>query len=62
MFSRLCQMHWESESDGEQDFLAAFANYNPGKTTPFSFVVEQSNVRRTHVWRPPPRPVCVYNR
>nr|XP_040038216.1 latent-transforming growth factor beta-binding protein 3 isoform X2 [Gasterosteus aculeatus aculeatus] len=33
MFSRLCQMHWESESDGEQDFLAAFANYNPGDSS-----------------------------
>lgn len=32
MFSRLCEMHLETESDGEQDFLAAFANYNPGKT------------------------------
>ncbi|TNN60335.1 Latent-transforming growth factor beta-binding protein 3 [Liparis tanakae] len=29
MFSRLCEMHLETESDGEQDFLAAFANYNP---------------------------------
>lgn len=33
MFSRLCEMHLETESDGEQDFLAAFAHYNPGKTT-----------------------------
>lgn len=33
MFNRLCQMHLETESDGEQDFLAAFANYNPGKAT-----------------------------
>lgn len=32
MFSRLCEMHLETESDGEQDFLAAFANYNPGTT------------------------------
>ncbi|XP_030294160.1 latent-transforming growth factor beta-binding protein 3 isoform X1 [Sparus aurata] len=32
MFSRLCEMHLETESDGEQDFLAAFANYNPGKS------------------------------
>lgn len=31
MFSRLCEMHLETESDGEQDFLAAFI-YNPGKT------------------------------
>lgn len=30
MFSRLCEMHLETESDGEQDFLPAFANYNPG--------------------------------
>uniref|UniRef100_A0A3B4B7A0 Uncharacterized protein n=1 Tax=Periophthalmus magnuspinnatus TaxID=409849 RepID=A0A3B4B7A0_9GOBI len=29
MFNRLCEMHLETESDGEQDFLAAFANYNP---------------------------------
>lgn len=33
MFNRLCQMHLETESDGEQDFLAVFANYNPGNTT-----------------------------
>lgn len=33
MFNRLCQMHLETESDGEQDFLAVFANYNPGKAT-----------------------------
>lgn len=31
MFSRLCEMHLETESDGDQDFLAAFANYNPGE-------------------------------
>lgn len=34
MFTRLCEMHLETESDGEQDFLPAFANYNPGKTKP----------------------------
>ncbi|KAL0994072.1 hypothetical protein UPYG_G00117430 [Umbra pygmaea] len=28
-FNRLCEMHLETESDGEGDFLAAFANYNP---------------------------------
>lgn len=33
MFSRLCEMHLETESDGEQDFLAAFANYNPGDSS-----------------------------
>ncbi|XP_029029787.1 latent-transforming growth factor beta-binding protein 3 isoform X2 [Betta splendens] len=32
MFSRLCEMHLETESDGEQDFLAAFA-YNPGDSS-----------------------------
>lgn len=31
MFSRLCEMHLETESDGEPDFLPAFSNYNPGK-------------------------------
>lgn len=34
MFSRLCEMHLETESDGEQDFLPVFANYNPGKHRP----------------------------
>lgn len=29
IFNRLCEMHLETESDGEQDFQAAFANYNP---------------------------------
>lgn len=33
MFSRLCEMHLETESDGEQDFLPAFANYNPGDSS-----------------------------
>ncbi|XP_072302375.1 latent-transforming growth factor beta-binding protein 3 [Eucyclogobius newberryi] len=33
MFNRLCEMHLETESDGEQDFLAAFANYNPGDSS-----------------------------
>lgn len=33
MFNRLCQMHLETESDGEQDSMAVFANYNPGETT-----------------------------
>ncbi|KAJ8372949.1 hypothetical protein AAFF_G00272730 [Aldrovandia affinis] len=28
IFNRLCQLHLETESDGEGDFLAAFANYN----------------------------------
>ncbi|XP_015816339.1 latent-transforming growth factor beta-binding protein 3 isoform X3 [Nothobranchius furzeri] len=31
MFSRLCEMHLETESDGDQDFQAAFSNYNPGE-------------------------------
>lgn len=26
-------MHLETESDGEQDSMAVFANYNPGETT-----------------------------
>ncbi|XP_049332407.1 latent-transforming growth factor beta-binding protein 3 isoform X5 [Astyanax mexicanus] len=29
IFNRLCEMHLETESDGELDFLAAFSNYNP---------------------------------
>ncbi|XP_051972961.1 latent-transforming growth factor beta-binding protein 3-like isoform X2 [Xyrauchen texanus] len=29
LFNRLCEMHLESESDGEGEFLAAFSNYNP---------------------------------
>lgn len=33
MFIRLCGMHLDTESDGEQDFLPVFANYSPGKTT-----------------------------
>ncbi|XP_071396377.1 latent-transforming growth factor beta-binding protein 3 [Centroberyx affinis] len=33
IFSRLCEMHLETESDGELDFLAAFANYNPGDSS-----------------------------
>ncbi|XP_076024679.1 latent-transforming growth factor beta-binding protein 3 isoform X4 [Genypterus blacodes] len=33
MFSRLCEMHLETESDGELDFLAVFANYNPGDSS-----------------------------
>nr|XP_043898568.1 latent-transforming growth factor beta-binding protein 3 isoform X2 [Solea senegalensis] len=32
MFSRLCEMHLETESDGEQDFLPVF-NYNPGDSS-----------------------------
>lgn len=32
MFIRLCGMHLDTESDGEQDFLPVF-NYSPGKTT-----------------------------
>lgn len=32
MFNRLCEIHLDTESDGEQDFLAAFVNYKPGKT------------------------------
>lgn len=32
MFNRLCEMHLDTESDGEQDFLAAFVHYKPGKT------------------------------
>lgn len=30
LFNRLCEMHLETESDGEGDFLAAFSTYNPG--------------------------------
>uniref|UniRef100_A0A1A7W942 Latent transforming growth factor beta binding protein 3 n=2 Tax=Iconisemion striatum TaxID=60296 RepID=A0A1A7W942_9TELE len=33
MFSRLCEMHLETESDGDQDFQAAFSNYNPGDSS-----------------------------
>ncbi|XP_008331518.1 latent-transforming growth factor beta-binding protein 3 isoform X3 [Cynoglossus semilaevis] len=33
MFSRLCEMHLETESDGEQDFLPSFPNYNPGDSS-----------------------------
>ncbi|XP_043997065.1 latent-transforming growth factor beta-binding protein 3 isoform X1 [Gambusia affinis] len=33
MFSILCKMQHETESDGDQDFLAAFANYNPGDSS-----------------------------
>nr|XP_020454610.1 latent-transforming growth factor beta-binding protein 3 isoform X3 [Monopterus albus] len=33
MFTRLCEMHLETESDGEQDFRAVFANYNPGDSS-----------------------------
>lgn len=29
LFNRLCEMHLETESDGEGDFLAAFSTYNP---------------------------------
>ncbi|XP_051541474.1 latent-transforming growth factor beta-binding protein 3-like isoform X1 [Myxocyprinus asiaticus] len=29
LFNRLCEMHLETESDGEGEFLAAFSNYNP---------------------------------
>ncbi|KTG42353.1 hypothetical protein cypCar_00019344, partial [Cyprinus carpio] len=29
LFNRLCEMHLETESDGEGDFLAAFSSYNP---------------------------------
>ncbi|XP_061595317.1 latent-transforming growth factor beta-binding protein 3-like isoform X2 [Cololabis saira] len=33
MFSRLCEMHLETDSDGEPDFLPAFVNYNPGDSS-----------------------------
>ncbi|XP_041864409.1 latent-transforming growth factor beta-binding protein 3 isoform X6 [Melanotaenia boesemani] len=33
MFNRLCELHLDTESDGEQDFLAAFVNYNPGDSS-----------------------------
>uniref|UniRef100_A0A8C5EST5 Latent transforming growth factor beta binding protein 3 n=1 Tax=Gouania willdenowi TaxID=441366 RepID=A0A8C5EST5_GOUWI len=33
MFSRLCEMHLETESDGEHEFQAAFAHYNPGDSS-----------------------------
>ncbi|XP_018937077.2 latent-transforming growth factor beta-binding protein 3-like isoform X2 [Cyprinus carpio] len=29
LFNRLCEMHLETESDGEGDFLATFSSYNP---------------------------------
>uniref|UniRef100_A0A672P634 Latent transforming growth factor beta binding protein 3 n=1 Tax=Sinocyclocheilus grahami TaxID=75366 RepID=A0A672P634_SINGR len=29
LFNRLCEMHLETESDGEGDFLAILSNYNP---------------------------------
>lgn len=41
-------MHLETESDGEQDFLAVFANYNPGKAT-CTFI--QAEGRRCKSWR-----------
>lgn len=31
LFNRLCEMHLETESDGEGDFLATFSSYNPGE-------------------------------
>ncbi|XP_067113115.1 latent-transforming growth factor beta-binding protein 3 isoform X2 [Osmerus mordax] len=33
IFNRLCEMHLETDSEGEVDFLAAFANYNPGDSS-----------------------------
>ncbi|XP_053702941.1 latent-transforming growth factor beta-binding protein 3 isoform X2 [Synchiropus splendidus] len=33
MFTRLCEMHLETESDGDQESLAAFVNYNPGDSS-----------------------------
>nr|XP_049597987.1 latent-transforming growth factor beta-binding protein 3 isoform X4 [Syngnathus scovelli] len=33
MFNHLCEMHLETESDGEQDILTVFANYNPGDSS-----------------------------
>ncbi|KAJ8276559.1 hypothetical protein COCON_G00083110 [Conger conger] len=33
IFNRLCQMHLETESDGEGDSLAAFTHYNPGDSS-----------------------------
>ncbi|KAF6728849.1 Latent-transforming growth factor beta-binding protein 3 [Oryzias melastigma] len=33
MFNRLCEMHLDTESDGEQDFLAAFVHYKPGDSS-----------------------------
>ncbi|XP_048884167.1 latent-transforming growth factor beta-binding protein 3-like isoform X1 [Brienomyrus brachyistius] len=33
IFSRLCEMHLETDSDGEGDFLAAFSNYKPGDSS-----------------------------
>lgn len=30
IFNRLCEMHLETESDGDSDFVAPFS-YNPGK-------------------------------
>lgn len=36
LFNRLCEMHLETESDGEGDFLAAFSSYNPGDHNSFA--------------------------
>lgn len=51
MFSRLCEMHLETESDGEQDFLAAFANYNPGEALSM-----YNHMLDTLVYLPPTNP------
>ncbi|CAB1332985.1 unnamed protein product, partial [Coregonus sp. 'balchen'] len=45
IFNRLCDMHLETESDGEGDFLAAFANYNPG----IGFRLDHSRTRCTDI-------------
>lgn len=47
MFSRLCEMHLETESDGEQDFLPVFANYNPGKPSAISVSVSSVSPPQT---------------
>lgn len=43
LFNRLCEMHLETESDGDSDFVAPFS-YNPGK-----FPNSQSDFRTINV-------------
>lgn len=50
MFNRLCQMHLETESDGEQDSMAVFANYNPGKTTCTIVFEKDGSMCRSWLW------------
>lgn len=50
MFNRLCQMHLETESDGEQDSMAVFANYNPGKTTRTLVFYKDGSMCKSWLW------------